>query len=171
MNSAQNRILDAEFRGADQDHQSLRLWLRLLTCTNLIESKLRNHLRLEFGCTLPRFDMLAQLESHPEGLSMGQLSQLMMVSAGNVTGTSNQVEKEGLIVRKVSAKDRRSFSLSLTPEGKEQIAIMMRSYQACLSDIFTQISEEGTDTAINMLGQLKQKILTDQAPLMRLASV
>lgn len=170
MNRAQNRILDAEFRGTDQDNQSLRLWLRLLTCTNLIETKLRNHLRLEFGCTLPRFDLLAQLERHPQGLSMGELSQLMMVSAGNVTGISNQLEKEGLITRKVSNKDRRSFSLSLTPQGKEQVAKMMLSYQSCLSDIFTQISKEGTETTIDMLGQLKQKILTDKAPV-RLASV
>ena len=170
MISAQNRILDAEFRGTGEDHQPLRLWLRLLTCTNLIETKLRNHLRLEFGCTLPRFDMLAQLESHPQGLSMGELSQLMMVSAGNVTGISNQLEKEGLVARQVSSKDRRSFSLSLTPQGKEQIAKMMQSYQSCLSAIFTQISEEGTDSAIAMLGQLKQKISADQSPV-RLASV
>ncbi len=157
-----NRILDAEFRGSGHEHRPLRLWLRLLTCTNMIENKLRNHLRKEFGCTLPRFDMLAQLQKNPEGLSMGELSQLMMVSAGNVTGISNQLEKEGLIERKVSAKDRRSYRLSLTDVGLQQIKRMTQSYESCLSEIFTKISEEGTDTAIQMLGNLKQHIGSEQ---------
>lgn len=162
MESVNNRILDAEFRGNDQNHRPLRLWLRLLTCTNMIENKLRNHLRKEFGCTLPRFDMLAQLQKNPEGLSMGELSQLMMVSAGNVTGISNQLEKEGLIERKISAKDRRSYRVSLTDAGLKQIQKMTDSYESCLSEIFTQISEEGTDTAIQMLGKLKQHIGSDR---------
>lgn len=158
MNVAQNKILDAEFRSSEQDQQSLRLWLRLLTCTNLIENQLRSHLRQEFGCTLPRFDMLAQLERHPDGLSMGELSKLMMVSAGNVTGISTQLEKEGLVTRQISNQDRRSFRLSLTEAGKQLIGTMMHSYESCLSEIFTKVAGEDSHSLIDTLGRLKKKI-------------
>ena len=83
-------ILDSETRGHDDHHDALRLWLRILTCTNLVENKLRNNLREEFASTLPRFDLLAQLERNPQGLKMGDLSKLMMVSGGNVTGIATQ---------------------------------------------------------------------------------
>lgn len=171
MNMAQNKILDAEFRGSEEDHQALRLWLRLLTCTNMIENKLRNHLRREFGCTLPRFDMLAQLERHPQGLSMGELSQLMMVSAGNVTGISTQLEKEGLIKREVSHRDRRSFTLFLTQSGEQLISKMMESYESCLSEILQLIPDEGFRSMMENLGQLKRKMQAGDYSAPQLTSV
>ena len=79
---------DSETRARQDDHIALRLWLRLLTCTNLIETQLRSKLRTDFDTTLPRFDLLAQLDREPQGLTMGVLSRRMMVSGGNVTGLS-----------------------------------------------------------------------------------
>ena len=64
----------------------LRLWLRLLTCTTLIEGEVRRRLRQEFDVTLPRFDLMAQLDKAPGGMTLGELSRRMMVSNGNVTG-------------------------------------------------------------------------------------
>lgn len=156
MSNQQTKILDAEFRGTDQDHRHLRVWLRLLTCTNMIENELRNHLRLLFGCTLPRYDLLAQLERHPEGLSMGELSKLMMVSAGNVTGIASQLEKEGLIARQVSSSDRRSFTVKLTLIGKRKFESMEDAYENRLMDLFQCFSAADLDDLMNSLGQLKQ---------------
>ena len=87
MDSASDQAgLDHESRLEQGDHQAVRLWLRLLTCTNLVERHLRNRLRKEFDITLPRFDFMAQLAREPKGLTMGDLSQRMMVSGGNVSG-------------------------------------------------------------------------------------
>ena len=87
---------DRETRARADDHRALRLWLRLLTCSQLIERHVRSRLRERFGITLPRFDLLSQLERHPEGLKMNELSRRMMVTGGNVTGIVDQLVKEGL---------------------------------------------------------------------------
>src|SRR3954464_2101946 len=99
MNLALDPGADLESRVIDDHHQALKLWLRLLSCTNRIESVVRNRLRSEFATTLPRFDLLAQLAREPAGLTMGELSQRLMVTGGNVTGITDQLEAEGLVRR------------------------------------------------------------------------
>ena len=88
-------IADAETRLSEDDHDALRLWLRLLACTNVIETEVRQRLHREFGTTLPRFDFMAQLERVPDGLRMGELSRRMMVTGGNVTGIAAALEERG----------------------------------------------------------------------------
>ena len=88
--------LDAETKVSERPHKpELRLWLRMLTCTNLVEALVRTRLRAEFGATLPRFDLMAQLERSPEGMTLGQLSRRMMVSNGNVTGPRRAAGGDG----------------------------------------------------------------------------
>src|SRR5438132_1497787 len=90
---------DRETIARSDDHRALRIWLRLLTCTQMIERVVRSRLREQFGTTLPRFDLMAQLERHPEGLKMNELSRLLMVTGGNITAIVDQLEKEGLVER------------------------------------------------------------------------
>ena len=93
-------IFDAETKVSERpaDHEAeLRLWLRLLTCTTLIEGEVRRRLRDSFDVTLPRFDLLAQLDKAPNGMTLGELSQRMMVSNGNVTGLAERLEEQGLL--------------------------------------------------------------------------
>ena len=82
---------DTETRATSEHAPDLRLWLRTLACTNLIENYIRSRLRSDFGITLPRFDLMAQLERSPQGLKMGELSKRMMVTGGNVTGITDQL--------------------------------------------------------------------------------
>src|SRR2546423_11743312 len=88
---------DRETIARSDDHRALRIWLRLLTCTQLIERRVRSGLREQFATTLPRFDLMAQLERHPEGLKMGELSRMLMVTGGNITTIVDQLEKEALV--------------------------------------------------------------------------
>ena len=108
--------MDAETRVHDDHHVSVRLWLRMLSCTNRIESVVRQNLQANFQTTLPRFDLMAQLERARQGLKMSELSQRLMVTGGNVTGITDGLEKEGLVVREVDAADRRVFRV--TPHGR-----------------------------------------------------
>ncbi len=98
-------VPDPETRVGDDHHESLRLWLRLLTCTLMIERRVRAGLRERFSITLPRFDLMAQLERHPQGFKMGELSRRLMVTGGNVTGLTNQLVDEGLVERQPIAGD------------------------------------------------------------------
>ena len=99
---------DRESAARADDHRALRLWLRLLTCTQLIERVVRRRLRERFGTTLPRFDLMSQLERNPEGLKMNELSRRLMVTGGNVTGIVDQLAREGLVERAADA-DRRAL--------------------------------------------------------------
>src|SRR5947209_17445808 len=119
---------DRETIARSDDHRALRIWLRLLTCTQMIERQVRSRLREQFSTTLPRFDLLAQLERHREGLKMNELSRLLMVTGGNVTTIVDQLEKEGLVERLDEPADRRAFRIRLTRNGDRTFAEMAREH-------------------------------------------
>src|SRR5262245_3706369 len=118
MPAAPSRI-DRESIARSEDHHALRIWLRLLTCTQLIEGQVRSRLRERFATTLPRFDLMAQLERYPNGLKMNELSRMLMVTGGNVTTIVDQLEQEKLVERLDDAADRRAFRIRLTPAGRK----------------------------------------------------
>lgn len=147
--------LDHETRLRAGDHTALRLWLRLLTCTNLIGGAVRRTLRRDFASTLPRFDLLAQLERHPQGLRMSELSQRLMVTGGNVTGLADQLEAEGWLTREPVPDDRRAIRLKLSPVGRRRFAEMAGGNEACVIDLLDALSREEQQELLRLLGKLK----------------
>ncbi len=146
---------DKETGLMESDHQALRLWLRLLACTNVIESKVRERIKREFALTLPRFDLMAQLQRSAEGLSMGELSQRMMVTGGNVTGIVGTLEAEGAIVREPDAQDRRVFRVRLTKAGRTSFERMAKAHETWIVELFTGLCEREQVRLGDLLGKLK----------------
>src|SRR5215813_9501645 len=157
-NGAQPTQVDRETTASEQDHTSLRLWLRLLTCTTLIENRVRGKLREDFETTLPRFDLMAQLARHPDGLKMGELSKLMMVTGGNVTGITDQLEKDGLVERVTLPKDRRAWQVRLTAKGREVFNAMATEHEAWIIAWMDSLNLEEQHTLHTLLGKLKQGV-------------
>lgn len=149
---------DQESRLIDDDHATTRLWLRLLTCTNLIESTLRSKMREEFSTTLPRFDFLAQLQRAPDGLSMGEISQRMMVSGGNVSGIASNLEVMGWIQRDADPSNRRTFIVTLTPLGTTRFAEMAERHEQWLNDLLGDLSAEDHGGLMRALAVVKRGI-------------
>jgi len=152
------RPLDAETKVAEAlvDHKAeLRLWLRLLTCTTLIESEVRRRLREQFDITLPRFDLMAQLDRAPSGMTLGELSQRMMVSNGNVTGLVERLVEQGLINRRPSPKDRRAQIVSLTAEGRRFFRAMARENGDWIGEMFADLSSGDIETLLRLLAKTK----------------
>jgi DNA-binding MarR family transcriptional regulator len=150
--------LDSETKVSERpaDHEAeLRLWLRLLTCTTLIEGEIRRRLRDSFDVTLPRFDLLAQLDKAPNGMTLGELSQRMMVSNGNVTGLSERLVEQGLLDRRASPTDRRAQIVSLTAEGRRVFRTMARTHEDWIADIFSGLSATEIETLMNLLAKTK----------------
>ena len=147
--------VDAESRTSDADHLSLRLWLRLLTCTNLIESRARTGLRLDFDTTLPRFDLMAQLDRNPTGLRMNEISRRMMVTGGNITRITDQLVAEGLVMRNTAADDRRSVIVRLTAAGRRAFAAMADRHEAWIVEIFAALAQPERVQLYNLLAKLK----------------
>ena len=154
---------DLESRAAPDDHHALRLWLRMLTCANLVESEIRSRLRNEFDTTLPRFDLMAQLQRAPKGMKMGELSRHMMVTNGNITGITDQLEKEGLVVRTKVETDRRSSLIKLTPLGKKSFARMARAHESWVKSMFDDLPESTRNALFQALGELKLQVVATRS--------
>ncbi|WP_427913862.1 MarR family winged helix-turn-helix transcriptional regulator [Ramlibacter sp. MMS24-I3-19] len=148
--------MDMEARAHSEHPEALRLWLRLLTCTQLVEKELRGRLRGQFDTTLPRFDLMAQLERAPDGLKMNELSRRMMVTGGNVTGITDQLAAEGLVDRVGVEGDRRAFRVRLTPKGRKVFHGMAQQHEDWVVQAFSALSEKEIATLHRLLGKVKQ---------------
>jgi len=154
-NGLNGALVDLETRATRGDHQALRLWLRLLSCTVRIENHVRGGLRQDFETTLPRFDLMAQLERHPDGLRMSEVSKRLMVSGGNVTGITDQLEREGLVMRTLDRSDRRALTVKLTETGLKRFREMAARHELWIVELFRGLSSEEKQLMFHLLQKLK----------------
>ena len=148
--------MDLEARAHSEHPEALRLWLRLLTCTQLIEKQVRNELRSQFATTLPRFDLMSQLERSPDGLKMNELSRRMMVTGGNVTGITDQLVAEGLVERINVEGDRRAWRVRLTARGRKLFNEMAQQHEDWIVAAFAGLSGKEIAQLHKLLGKVKQ---------------
>lgn len=144
-----------EARAQADDHLDLRIWLRLLACSTQIEQHIRQRLRSRFGTTLARFDYLAQLERHPDGLRMNVLSRYLMVTGGNVTGLTDQLVAEGWVERAEDPDDRRSWRVRLTGLGRREFAAMAAEHERWLRALLGGLGSDDKDALYALLGRLR----------------
>ncbi len=149
---------DLETRLRDDDHNSLRLWLKLLSTTQLIENNIREQLRVTFDITLPRFDLMAQLHRHPEGLSMSSLAEMMMVSGGNVTAIVKQLEQDKLVSRTPQQQDNRSFIVKLSAKGTKLFEEMAPTHEKWIIELTEGLDNKKINSLINSLDQIKAHV-------------
>jgi DNA-binding MarR family transcriptional regulator len=153
--------IDAETKVEDSpdDHRTeLRLWLRLLTCSTLIETEIRRRLREEFDFTLPRFDVLAQLDRAPDGLVLGEVSKRLMVSAGNITAIAERLIQDGFITRTASPQDRRVQIIRMTPEGRKTFRRMAKKHGDWVASFFGDMPRADLDGLMAQLGAVKASV-------------
>jgi DNA-binding MarR family transcriptional regulator len=155
---------DVETRLTDDNHQSLRLWLRMLSCANLVEAQVRGRLRTEFGITLPRFDLMAQLDRHPDGLRMGELSKRLMVTGGSITGITDQLEQEGLVVRDAVPDDRRAYSVRLTVAGRRAFKRMASVHEGWIVELMGGLSATERTQMFDLLSTMKRSLRANDQP-------
>ncbi len=156
----QGRLRGGDYESAltNDDRLDLRIWLRLLTCTNLIERQVRRNLRRSFDFTLPRFDLLAQLDRAKCGLTMGALSARLMVSNGNVTGLIDRLVAEGLVERKTAPEDRRAQRVRLTVAGKTAFDAMTPEHMRWVHEMLGGLAREDMEALYALLGKLKHSL-------------
>jgi DNA-binding MarR family transcriptional regulator len=158
------RDMEAIVHDAPEDHKAeLRLWLRLLSSTNLISTEVRRRLRTQFDVTLPRFDLLAQLDREKEGLRLGELSKRMMVTNGNVTGLVERLMKEGLIRRESVDGDRRVGLVTLTRAGRAAFSRMAAAHELWLAELFAGLAPADIDLLMKGLAAVKHSVTAHAA--------
>ena len=150
--------LGHEARARANDHAALKLWLRLLACTTQIEDEIRRRLRATFGVSLARFDYLAQLYRHG-GLKMRDLSRYLMVTGGNVTGLTDELEREGLVQRESSETDRRAWIVTLTPNGRRTFETMAKQHEEWILELFSGLTARQVERLYAQLGKLRVRLV------------
>jgi len=155
-----DQAIGLEARSVSDDHLSLRLWLRLLACSTDIETEIRKRLRAQFGITLARFDYLAQLHRHTDGLRMSALSRYLMVTGGNVTGLTDELEKDGMVQRDAEPGDRRSVRVALTPKGRKVFERMASEHEGWVVELFGGVAEAERHQLYDLLGRLRVQLST-----------
>lgn len=146
---------DRESWAGPRDALDLRVWLRMLTCSTLIENHVRSRMRVDFGTTLPRFDLMAQLASAPRGMKMTDLSRCMMVTNGNVTGITDQLERDGMVERLKVDTDRRSCVIRLTAKGRQSFRRMSAAYRDSVGELFADLPADRLKLLHELLGEFK----------------
>ena len=150
--------LDSETKAVELPNEhadELRLWLRLLTCTTLIEGEVRSRLREKFDVTLPRFDLMAQLDKAPDGMTLSDVSKRMMVSNGNVTGLVERLVESGHLDRRTSDSDRRVQVIRLTKSGRAEFRKMAAEHETWIADIFGDLAPKDVRELMRLLAKTK----------------
>ena len=153
--------IDAETIAAERpgDHrEELRLWLRLLTCTTMIEGEIRRRLRRDFDVTLPRFDLMAQLNKAPDGMTLSDISKRMMVSNGNITGLVDRLVSSGHVTRRASETDRRAQMISLTDLGRAAFREMAGAHETWVAEMFEGLNRDGVERLMELLARTKSSV-------------
>ena len=159
-NDTISRGPDAQPDGGSPTKEILRLWLRALTFTNLVEQRVRTRLRTDFDVTLPRFDVMAALYEAPEGMSMGEVSRRLMVSNGNVTGIVERLEREGLIRRRTRLEDRRRQLVRLTESARDAFESMAGAHEEWIASMLSGLGEKEVEQLNRLLGEAKRSVLS-----------
>jgi DNA-binding MarR family transcriptional regulator len=149
--------LGHEARAGNDDHAVLKLWLRMLASTTQIEAEIRKRLRERFDITLARFDYMAQLYRYKDGLKMRVLSRYLMVTGGNVTGLTDELE------RTASPDDRRAWIVSLTPKGRRSFEAMASEHEQWILEMFSGLDMKTVKQLHSQLGQLRVHVMRNEA--------
>lgn len=156
-------IPDRESTAGVSEGLDIRVWLRLLTCTTMIEGGVRRLLQRAFDTTLPRFDALAQLDRAPGGLTMTELSRRMMVTNGNITGVVDRLVADGLVDRRAAPDDRRALIAELTPHGRRTFRRMIPVHHAEIGRMLGDVPREELTQIFALLETLKESVRASAA--------
>ena len=157
--------LGHEARAGSGDHAALKLWLRMLATTTHIEAEIRRRLREQFGISLARFDYMAQLFRYKDGLQMRAQSRYLMVTGGNVTGLTDELERDGLVAREANPDDRRAWIVRLTPKGRRAFESMAQQHEQWILEMFVGLDPKTVQQLYTQLGALRvQLVANDTLP-------
>ena len=157
-------LIEAYLDGSldSREAAKLKLWLRMLSCTTHVETEVRRRMRVRFGITLARFDYMAQLYRHRDGLKMRELSRYLMVTGGNITSLTDELEHDGLVVREGSPTDRRAWIVQLTPEGRSSFESMAREHEEWIIELFAGLDDAVVPELYDQLGKLRVHLVLNE---------
>ena len=137
------------------------LWVRLLDSHNLMLAEVRR--RLAADCSMPRFDLLANLE-HGDGQTLAALSRRMLVTAGNLTGLVDRAERDGVVERRPDPTDRRLSRVFLTAKGRDLVQALIPVHAAHVSELLSSLDAAERRDLRRLLGRLRSSLAARATP-------
>lgn len=132
----------------------LKAWIRLLGVSRSVESELREYLRVSHETTLPRFDVMAALWRRREGVTMTELSRMLLVSNGNATTVVDRLEKDGLARRTQSESDRRTVRVALTEAGLRLFEGLAADHEREVNRLLGDLTEDDLEALTTIFRRL-----------------
>ncbi len=138
---------------------SLRVWLQLMKAAKAIEALVGARFRREFDQSLARFDVLAQLDRVGDGwTTVGRLAEHVMAASGNITGLLDRMIAEGLVRRRPSPTDRRSFQVRMTSKGRRLFARMAGAHAAWIDEALSAMDESEKTELVTLLTRARRAV-------------
>lgn len=165
MSSVLERVRPGSVAQADEGPgDATELWNRMARCAALVERGIRKRLSERCATTLPRFDLLAELERSPSGLRMGELSQRLMVTGGNVTGIVARLLADGLVDRVTDERDRRAFVVRLTELGLEAYRDMLDEHGRAVAELLGAVGASDRSRLVDLLVSFEDALRVNEKP-------
>jgi MarR family transcriptional regulator, 2-MHQ and catechol-resistance regulon repressor len=144
--------MPTHYRGTPEEELALNAFIKLTRATNSIVNRLAARSTLG-NITLSQFGVLETL-LHLGPLSQSELGEKNLKSGGNTTLVIDNLEKQGLVRRDASPKDRRISIVSLTPSGEALIKKVFPEQLKAIEEEMSALSAEELET----LGRLCKKL-------------
>jgi len=136
---------------------TVRLSLRLLSTSRLIEREVDAMMRARFGSTIARFDFLSALDRHGS-LTVGEVSQYLLVSNGNITQLRSRLETDGLIASEQDRHDRRILRLRLTRQGESVFKRMAKAHAERVDSLLSELTSADKQALMRLLDGAKSSV-------------
>lgn len=162
-NTVKEKTVKEKLEQTPRRKMALRIWLRLLTSTQLIEQQMRGRFRTEFDTTLPRFDVMAALARDPKGQTMGDISRWLLVSSGNITGIISRLEEDGLVKRTRSAGDKRTHLVRLSLKGREEFRRMSSEHEKWIRNLLSGMTRKEMAALDELLSKVKVSLEMEES--------
>ena len=92
---------------------------------------------------------------------MSELSRFLMVTGGNVTGLTDELARDGLVVRESSPGDRRAWIVRLTPKGRRHFEAMAEEHERWILELFAGLDAGAVQQLHAQLGTLRVHLLDE----------
>jgi DNA-binding MarR family transcriptional regulator len=125
-----------------------------LTTSRLIEREVDALMRARFGSTIARFDFLSALDRHG-ALTLGEVSQHLLVSNGNVTQLRTRLADDELVETETDQDDRRIQRVRLTKAGESVFKQMAKAHAACVSSLLSGLAQTDKQALMRLLDGAK----------------
>ena len=141
----------------------LKLCIELIRCTSQLDRIIDKNLRQQFGQSISRFDLLAQLHREGnKGLTVGELGQRLISAKGNITGLINRMIKDELLTKASNKIDKRSFQITISTKGQHLFKEMADNHGKWIYELFGEISTENMSNMTSLLGDIRSPLSQSQ---------